>query len=288
MAVLNDMVTLDRLPAMPSTMARLVPMLMNADVDLDALERVLRQDEALTMTVLRLANSVQYGGRGSHHDLRRSMSRLGLRTLRQCVMSQQVAGAIGGANAALGMERGALWRSALAGALAAEELARRHQPDDAPMAFVCALLRDIGKLALNVKFGGAYLAAIAPYAHEGLSFDDTERAALGFDHAQIGGALARHWGLPERIARAVETHHAPPPPGPDHDPLFDVVHAADAICRWAGFGIGFDGMEYRLAEHVRDGLSLDRRTVEREIARLQGQLRDALEALGETLEQGTS
>ena len=35
-----------------------------------------------------------------------------------------------------------------------------------------------------------------------------ERRALIVDHALVGGALARRWGLPDAIATAIERHHA--------------------------------------------------------------------------------
>ena len=35
-----------------------------------------------------------------------------------------------------------------------------------------------------------------------------ERRELGVDHALVGGVLARRWGLPNRLATAIERHHA--------------------------------------------------------------------------------
>jgi DNA-binding NarL/FixJ family response regulator len=34
-----------------------------------------------------------------------------------------------------------------------------------------------------------------------------ERRELGVDHALVGGVLARRWGLPPRLATAIERHH---------------------------------------------------------------------------------
>jgi HD-like signal output (HDOD) protein len=286
MAGLSELLTIKRLPAMPATLAKAIPMLLDPESEWEELERVLRQDEALAAALLRLANSARYGGSGRYSDLHEAMVRLGRDALRQCVLEQQVAGVLAGDNAAFGLQRGAMWRSSLAGAIAAESLARRHAPEDASVAFVCGLMRDIGKLALNVKYGAGYQESICAHESEQLSFIEVERAALGFDHAAVGGALARAWKLPERVALCIEAHHAPPPPGPGHDALFDVVHAADVICLWAGLGVGLDGMEYRLAAHVRDGLGLDRRSAEREIALVWEKLREAEEALGEAGAQG--
>ncbi|MBT8439751.1 MAG: HDOD domain-containing protein, partial [Gammaproteobacteria bacterium] len=32
---------------------------------------------------------------------------------------------------------------------------------------------------------------------------------LGFDHANIGGELVRHWGLPGFLIEVIDCHHAP-------------------------------------------------------------------------------
>lgn len=281
MASMNDLLSMDALPAMPAALARAIPLLLDPDSELSTLENVIQQDEALTAAVLRLANSALHGTPGKLSNLRQAMARLGRDKLRRCLLEQQVSGVIGGENAAFGLQRGSLWRSSLAGAIAAEELAREHGFEDPSLAFLCGLLRDIGKLALNVKFGAEYLPMISAHARDGRSFTEAERAALGFDHAQIGAALARKWRMPERIAGAIERHHEPPASGPKHDTLFDIVHAADVIARWAGLGVGVDGLEYRLAEHIRVGLKLDRRSAEREIALVWDKLREAEESLNQ-------
>lgn len=288
MASMNDILNIDRLPAMPAALAQAIPLLLNPDSDWPAIEAVVRRDEALTVAVLRLANSAMYGGSSRQCDLRQALSRLGRDTVRRCLLQQQVSRIIGDEVAAFDLQRGALWRSSLAGAIAAEQLAIEHKFPDASLAFMCALLRDIGKLAINVKFGAQYLSLIAAHATEGRSFTDAENAALGFNHAQIGGALARRWRLPERVAQAIECHHQPPAPGPEHDVLFDIVHAADLISRWAGLGVGIDGMNYPLAEHVRVSLELDRRSAEREIVFVWEKLREAQDSMNESGKQGVA
>ena len=55
---------------------------------------------------------------------------------------------------------------------------------------------------------------------------------------------------------------APPAAAPLHDLLFDLVHASDVLCLWAGLAVGHDGLQYKLAEHVRLGLDLSRPAVE--------------------------
>ncbi|MEA2455905.1 MAG: hypothetical protein QOI45_2167, partial [Thermoleophilaceae bacterium] len=70
-----------------------------------------------------------------------------------------------------------------------------------------ALLHDIGKLVLSHAYPG-YPAQIHGNARTPEERLHKERLELGVDHALVGGVLARRWGLPNRLAMAIERHHA--------------------------------------------------------------------------------
>ncbi len=286
MADLNDIINgLDSLPVLPSTSARLISMLGNHDVDMSEVADIVRIDESLSIAVLRYANSAAYGTPGREFNLRESIVRLGSQTLSKIVLQQQVGRVVSRSCKAFDMSREAMWRSAIGGAVAAENLAKRHCPDDRDLCFVGALLRDVGKLVLDLKFGEHYADSVAKYLTPETTFVDAERQAFGTDHAEVGAALCRHWELPERIALAVQFHHEPPVPGVGHDVLIDVVHAADLISLWSGLGLGQDGLRYELAPHVKTSLSMSRRTVEKEIAAMWSAVRSIEDTLG--LSKGT-
>ena len=75
----------------------------------------------------------------------------------------------------------------------ADQIAMLTMEVDRAELAVCSLLHDIGALVL----------AFSP--DERLR---DERAALGLNHALLGGALARRWRLPTRITSAIEDQHA--------------------------------------------------------------------------------
>lgn len=275
MGRMSDLLTVDALPALPAALVRVLPLLCDPASSWDDVERVVRHDQALTAAVLRLANSAAYGAPGRRFDLRSALVRVGRTGLRQELARLKMSSVLGGANAAFGLQTGEMWRGALAGALAAEEIAAAHHRSLAGTAFLCALLRDIGKLALNVGYGERYGSMVAEFNAEGRTFVEAERLALGFDHAQLGAEMARRWGLPPEVADAIEHHHAPPTPSQGStNPLTDLVHAADAVCRWMGPGVGTDGMSYTFDTGVQERLGVDRHRVEAVVTAVFCRLKD--------------
>jgi HD-like signal output (HDOD) protein len=266
---------LGSLKALPGTIARVVAMIGDHNASITQIEQAVKTDEALALTILRIANSVRYGRPGKSFTLKEGISRLGLRTLEQIVLEQQSTGMFYNAGLAYSLQRGALWRSAVGGAICAESIARRCGFESPDMCFVCGLLRDVGKLAFEASYAHGYADMVLDQTRPDRTFLEAERAAFGFDHAQLGAALATRWGLPRRIADAIGFHHDPPAGPPTHDRLFDIVHAADIVTLWAGLAVGVDGLQYRLAEHVRTGLELDRHKAELLIAEAWTAVREA-------------
>jgi HD-like signal output (HDOD) protein len=234
---------------------------MRGDPSIDDLLPIVKHDEAIVMCILRVANSASYGRSGRIFNLRDAIGRLGSRTMLRIALRQQVGSVLVDGGVSYGLRRGALWRGAIAGAIVADFLARAANFDDPDFAFLCALLRDIGKLVIDRNITHDDLASAA-LAADGVEepFVAIERRLFGADHAEIGARLAENWSLPDRIVGAIRHSHEPPAPDdPRHDVVFDLVHAADIVCLWSGIATGHDGLQYALAPHVREAI-LDSRS----------------------------
>jgi putative nucleotidyltransferase with HDIG domain len=90
---------------------------------------------------------------------------------------------------------------------AADRLAKEAKYEDRDELLVSALLHDVGKLVLTHAYPG-YPGQVHGEAQTPEERIHRERRELGVDHALVGGVLARRWGLPPRLATAIERHHA--------------------------------------------------------------------------------
>ncbi|MGE5408744.1 MAG: HDOD domain-containing protein [Syntrophothermus sp.] len=92
---------------------------------------------------------------------------------------------------------------------------------------VAALLHDVGRLVITRLHPGykVYFDAVSRTPEQRLR---DEREQLGIDHALVGGVLARRWNLPQRIAVAIERHHAD-----DSEGLAALVATADMVAHYS-------------------------------------------------------
>jgi putative nucleotidyltransferase with HDIG domain len=116
---------------------------------------------------------------------------------------------------------------ALAAQRAADEIGRAVGWAERDELAVAALLHDVGRLVISRLHPGfkSYFDAVSRSPEQRLR---DERDQLGIDHALVGGVLARRWNLPQRIAIAIERHHAE-----DVDGLAAMVAVADMVAHYS-------------------------------------------------------
>lgn len=116
---------------------------------------------------------------------------------------------------------------ALATQQAAARIGREVGWPDRDELVVAALLHDIGRLVISKLHPGrrSWFDATSNTPEQRIR---EERDQLGIDHALVGGVLARRWNVPQRIAVAIERHHAE-----DADGLAAIVATADMVAHYS-------------------------------------------------------
>ena len=116
---------------------------------------------------------------------------------------------------------------ALAAQQAADAIGRAVGWDDRDELAVASLLHDIGRLVIANLHPGDRGPLEAVTKPPELRLRE-ERDRLGIDHALVGGVLARRWNVPQRIAVAIERHHAD-----DAEGLAGMVATADMVAHYS-------------------------------------------------------
>lgn len=248
MATVTQLIdSLSQLPVFPAVAVKAMRLLNDPNASFAALEMLIKQDASLSAALLKHGNSAANGVAGRSLTLGQCLSRIGIKQAIRIVSDTAAGGVLRSAGESYGLPQQQLWHGSLFGALLAEHLARRSKTCDPGVAYLGALLRDIGKLAVD-----ALTPCTGVMWSDGRSLED-ERETIGADHAQLGGELAARWNLPPVIVACIRFHHEPSAATSD-TAVVDVVHAADTLCLSAGVGVGEDGLRYRLDPRVRAAL----------------------------------
>jgi HD-like signal output (HDOD) protein len=215
------------LVSLPEVCLRIVEMVSQGDCHLRDFEEVITQDPALTARLLRVVNSSLYGARGRIDTISRAVSLLGYQELRDLVLATSAAGVFERIpNELSNMDQ--FWRHAVLCGILSRQIAHQADVLHAERMFVAGLLHDIGRLVLYFKLPDPSRMALELARDTGMSIYHAEQDCIGFDHAQVGNALMKHWGLSPAHQSSTQFHHEPAYAGKY---IFDaaIVHLADML-----------------------------------------------------------
>lgn len=218
-----------RLLAIPRVVGEVLSLLDDPNSRQADIANRLAQDPALVAIVLRLANSPAFAPARTVDSVERALSLLGREHLRRLM----IAGAVTQASERLPVQNllplEVFWHHSAYCAVIARLLAERDSKALAGTVFLGGLLHDLGQLVLfSEKPEAAHRAFLSSLESPvQLSPQAAERAELGFDHAELGGALAEHWGLPEVLCACLRYHHDPLAAPAPHAKAVALVHLAN-------------------------------------------------------------
>ncbi len=179
--------------------------------DLRTFSSLIESDIALGAAMLKVANSALYGNGGSPLDsVRKAVLRIGVANSVQLITGLLLRQAFpAGANARLDQ----FWASssriaALAAHIAGKLGGASADPAERELAYTFSLFRDCGMALMLCRYEN-YPRLLTARVKLDRRLTDLEHAQYGFNHAQVGLALARSWLLNEVICQAVFHHHSP-------------------------------------------------------------------------------
>lgn len=275
---------LDRLPALPGVVARLIAVTSAEDSSARDVVSIIESDAALTAGILRLVRRADLGVRVQSMTVTHAVTMLGMRTVRNAALSSQFFETLTfhGDEAESNLRAG-LWEHSLGVACAAELIAQRIGGTElAGEAFICGLLHDIGKIALDVCLPKSYAKAADYAARRHVCISEVENEIFGLDHTLAGKRLAARWQLPQPIQECIWLHHQNADDLPStigFAKLVRIVHLADHLVR--SLAIGFSGYRHVAAvDELAARLGMQGAPLSEITAKLPERMRPIRELLG--------
>jgi HD-like signal output (HDOD) protein len=234
-ANIKDLVTL------PEVALRIARMVDDPNSSANDIGRAISNDAALTLRLLRIANSPSFGQHGKIATISRAITVLGVRQVRDLTVGLTAIRTFDGMPNEL-VTMGSFWRQSVLCAVAAGHIAERRnggrgdtRRGDTP--FVAGLLHDIGELVLFSRVPAlarqALLMSIDAVDDLGLYL--CERKVMGFDHGAVGAVLAQNWGLPSSLKECIQFHHEPER-AQEHPVEVATIHIANSLAVLAEIG----------------------------------------------------
>jgi len=227
-ADIEDLIQSDpKLASLPGIYYEFKNAVQDPDLNFDGIEKIILKDTHLTAHLLKIVNSAFYSFSPKIETISHAASVIGTEQLGYLVLSTVVMDKFQEIPENV-ISMNSFWRHSIACGLVSKKLAEYKGEPNSEKYFIAGLLHDIGRLVMcmNLPNRNWEILVRSNFTNEALHL--TEAQELGFDHAQLGGALLRHWNLPEVYQEVVEYHHNPnqAPRFPDevaHSHLADII-----------------------------------------------------------------
>ncbi len=283
---------LEELPTLPAIAVRVLELTGTETSTLKEVVDLISADQSLTTRILQLVHSAEAGVRGEVDSVDRAIVLLGFDAVRSAVLAVGVFQTFGNAPARKGahFSREEFWKHSIAVAccaeLLAEELTRTKGKEggvDPSQAFVCGLLHDLGKVALDAALPKSFDKVVEATDLLRGNIADLERQIIGLDHMVVGKRLAERWGLPQAIRDCVWLHGQLPaalPATVSHPRLVNLITLADVLVREQH--LGFSGnFSFNLPRQpLSDALGLAAGAIEAVMQKLVDAIEPRAKALG--------
>jgi diguanylate cyclase (GGDEF)-like protein len=193
------------LPTIPAIAMHVIDLAGQPEGNISDIARLIGHDPALTLKVLKVANSPLYGFRRKTDNLRQALNMLGLNAVITLALSFSLTGALrevkqGGFNTEY------YWRRSAIAAAASRCLGTQLGIKRDEELMLAGLLQDVGMLVLSSVFQEDYGKAIAGTTdHDAVI--KAEQLAFGADHAEVGAWQLSQWNLPKYLQQIVVASH---------------------------------------------------------------------------------
>lgn len=233
-ALRSQIERIDTLPTIPSVLKKLMGIIEKPKISLNEIGSFISNDPVLTSRILKVVNSPVYGFPGRISSISQALILLGLNVVRGMLLGVSVFEAM--QKAMVG-----LWEHSVGCAITARIIAQKKGLKEPEEISVAALLHDIGKVVLSLKFPEEYSKVQSNAESRDIFIFEAEKDFFAINHADAGSWIALKWNFPKSLVEVIEYHHKPHLSKNAAVPAA-IVHLSDILIRARGFGFAGDNL----------------------------------------------
>ncbi len=196
------------LKGMSPTVAQILKMTLSARCSIEQVVKVIKQDHAVSLKILKLANSSSYT-RGEPVDtVQKAVLRIGLTQIRQAVLNISVIDQFSGEDQNIQLSTPKFWEHSIATGLITAEIthALSDKTTDLDIAFTMGLLHDIGRIIYLEMLGEKYKAVLKAAEFLQVPLEQVESRMLLINHADAMDRILHGWKFPKDLVNPIALH----------------------------------------------------------------------------------
>lgn len=225
----SDKVTL---PPFDKTAFKIQQEIQKTDIKISRIERLIREDPAITSQILKLANSVFFRGMANAMSIKDAVVRLGVDEISRMVLILTQKKLYMTKDTYIKNYRSTLWNHGLVCALTSQWAAQEAGFKDlAQEVFFASLMHDIGKLVLITIVEKIKKSKERSFLPPKAFINEI----IKHHHAEQGYNLLSKWNLPEQYCQVAKKHHDAEF-DKDNIPLI-ILRLVNKICNKMGISI---------------------------------------------------
>ncbi len=248
----------------------------NARCSADEVAKAVGQDQALSIRVLKLANSSVYSRGTPVDNLRMAVGRLGSREIRNLVMALGVLQHYEGRMSEY-LDARLFWEHSVACGLIAAAAARACNLQGVDDCFLWGMVHDVGRLVLIEHLPDKYAQVWETARESDLPLELVEARMMTLDHCDTLKEALHHWEFPSDFIVPVVNHHQTASGlkrlGPNYDKRAAVSAFADRLSKALLAGSSGNDVLYSFDSHA-ELLGLSAPAVEELAHRILGEADD--------------
>lgn len=197
----------EELKGFSPTVSQVLKITASPNSSLEAVSKAVRQDQAMALKILKLANSSVYS-RGDRVDtIQQAILRIGMQSIRQAVLNVGVVERFSSPAFREHVSTAHFWEHSIACGIIAAEIAHAMDGKEADSAFTSGLLHDLGRVIFAEALGDRYIGVIETARRLNVPLELVETRMLLLNHADVMDRLLNAWKFPRHLVEPIMYHH---------------------------------------------------------------------------------
>lgn len=216
------------LPTFPDYIVELQNLCDDPKSSILVMAEKVKSDPALTVDILKLANSAGFAGVKRIETIAEALTRIGLANFKYLLIAASTRKIMDTRYKKFEQ----IWQHCLKTAVYARQIAILYKLNNiSEHIFISALLHDIGKLIL-LSVDATLTNWIADFvqSHGIRTTTILEEIAIGVSHSTIGKIITEKWNLPAFLIEAIDHHHSPLQCKPEFRDIVYSTYIANILC----------------------------------------------------------